>query len=337
MSWKKLLLKSSVPLEYEAATILSRAGFGVSADFAYSRLDSAVDKEFSVDVRGFQTIRVTESVTVFSSLDVLVECKFRDRGTLWLFLPKPDAQFATMSDVVSTIDHFSSKFVHLADDGERLSLGFTAVEIRVMEGGDGGGGNRTTESQLRHGLRQLQYALPALIALRIRSTARRSADDNFPFFVAPILLTNATLRIATSDFSVASVEAAALPDDLGDEVPYLVWSAELGPDFDAHCQRQFASLAELCATDELRVIEKRRELAGSSRSVLPSMLAKRIHADGRDALELADYSSVLVVNVKALPEIVRRLNESFERMVGSFKEDPVVRWTTEGKAIFPWE
>jgi len=39
--WKSALLSSSLPLEHEAAKILSRQGYEVESDYSYRRLDES--------------------------------------------------------------------------------------------------------------------------------------------------------------------------------------------------------------------------------------------------------------------------------------------------------
>lgn len=343
-NWKKHLLRSSVPLEYETAKILSKNGLSVSVDYAYSRLDSGVDTECSVDIRGVGTVSLTERLSGFSSLDVLVESKYRERGTAWLFLPDPADRSARLTDVLNGVDYFSAKFIHgpAIRTTEQIDRCISGVEIRKGSSDpdedkkDRSGSNRTRESALRHGLRQLQYALPSLIALRIRMAAFRNLEDNMPFFVVPILVTNAQLIVANAEFSVSSVELATIPDDLGKTVPCLIWSSELGPDFDLHCKRKFAELTMLTKSDDMKKVEAHRRAAGEAVRVLPSALARRIAMDGGDAMEFAKYSDVLVVNIGEFAHITERLLTLFRESCSTLKDVPVVRWTEDGHPIFPW-
>ncbi|HET8772699.1 MAG TPA: hypothetical protein VFP80_02865 [Thermoanaerobaculia bacterium] len=340
MNWKKHLLRSSVPLEYEAARILAKRGLSVSADYPYSRSNGIVEEEGSVDVRGVATVRLSDRITSFSSLDFLVECKYRERGTTWLFLPKPGGGPAAISDVLQYVDYFSSKFVHGVPVSldTRLDHCFAAAEIRDHDrsADEGGKENKSTKSQLRHGLRQLQYAVPALIALRARSMAYRDFESALPFFFVPILLTNADLIIANVDFGISKVEQSDTPENLGKRVSCLIWSAELGPDFDIHCQRHFAIFTAIAATTQMKAVEAYRRSVGESASVLPSRLASRIASDGKDAIELAMFSNILVVNIAAFEEITEKLCAIFEEACASFKDSPIVRWSQDGKPTFPW-
>lgn len=329
-NWKKHLLRSSVPLEHEAARILSQRGFGVSADYSYHRLDGGFEKEFSVDVRGVKGAGGLGKPVAECTLDVFIECKYRDRGTTWLFLPQPKYSSTALYDVLQSVDLFSTKFVHgipSADDPQVKGC-YTAVEV----GGPGSGDEsdkargRAIESQLRHGVRQLQYALPSLIALRTQVAAALPPEKAFPFFFVPILLTNAQLMVAEHTFGVSAVESADALSDFSTEVPYLIWSADLGPDFYRHCQRAMVNLEVFAGTKAMRAIEQRRKLAREASWALPSALARLIAADSANVVHLADFTNVLVANICHLGDVVTLLDKAFTRMVTTLKDEPLVKW-----------
>jgi hypothetical protein len=329
-NWKKRLLRTSVPLEHEVARILSQRGFGISADYSYFRVHAGLEKEFSVDVRGVKGVGGLAMAGRQCVLDVLVECKYRDRGATWLFLQNPTNASCQLHEALQYVDLLSPKFVHDISwhDGTAVKDCYAAVEVGSSDqaGEDDKSSGRAIESQLRHGVRQLQYALPALLALRARSVAFCSPDENLPFFFAPILVTNASLIVTDPKFSVAVVEDAETLDDLGTRVPYLIWSSELGPDFDVHCQRQLAELAKLAATKQMKAVEERRKLAGAASWTLPSVLAARIAAAGGATNEFSEFDKVIVSNIGFLGEVIDTLGGAFERMAASLKEEPIMRW-----------
>src|SRR5689334_5977999 len=93
--WKEILLSSSFPLEFDTAKVLSSHEFYVGPEYKYSRQNEhgrIID--FSVDI-------LAESWWPFTtksrkiSIDILVECKYRNRraGSSWLFLPSLDRAF----------------------------------------------------------------------------------------------------------------------------------------------------------------------------------------------------------------------------------------------------
>ncbi|MEK2144736.1 hypothetical protein WOC23_22370 [Vibrio parahaemolyticus] len=78
--WKDKLLSSSFPLEFEAMKELSKDGFSVSSEFAYSRLDGDTRKDFSVDIDALCFTPFESEDDVTGSVHLLVECKYRKMG-----------------------------------------------------------------------------------------------------------------------------------------------------------------------------------------------------------------------------------------------------------------
>ncbi|MGA8809859.1 MAG: hypothetical protein WB973_18455 [Thermoanaerobaculia bacterium] len=328
--WKAHLLRTSIPLEHEAARILSQGGFNVSANYPYYRIENGADKEFSVDLRGVWMLESHDHPHSGCVFDVLVECKYRDRGTTWIFLPEAKSRSSQLHEAVQAVDAFSARFVHgrySFKEEERIQICYSAVEAGVSDSGgsDTSKKDRAFEAQLRHGARQLQYALPALVALRARWVAFQEPDDNFPFFFLPLLLTNARLLVASHDLSVSVVEAAEKLEELGTETPWLIWSAELGPDFNSHCQRQLANLLPLAQTQNMRVIEERRKTAGLASWLQPSAIATRVAVDGAAASHIAEFTDLIVVNIASLPQLLQILRKAFEEMSKSLKDEPLWR------------
>lgn len=329
-NWKKHLLKTSVPLEYQAAIILSKQEFGVSSDYSYHRLDGSVEKEFSVDVRGVKGAGGLAKPGAECLLDLFVECKYRERGASWLFLPTPKYHRSDFDRALQSVDYFSLKFVHpiISTTVYELDECFTGVEVgsRTSDDEANRSKGRAIESQLRHGARQLQYALPSLVALRARVASLRPPQETFPFFFAAVLVTNAPLIVANDQFGIAAVEAAKTLQDIGKEVPFLLWSYDLGPDFQRHCQRELAGLAQVATSESMRTIETHRGSTREAKWLLPSALARSIAADPGNVIHIADFEKVLIVNIDHLSAVVQHLTERFGIMATSLKDEPFVKW-----------
>jgi hypothetical protein len=326
-NWKKHLQRTSVPLEHDAAKILSKAGFLVSANYPYFRRDNGVEKEFSVDIRCVRS-EETERFGVGCVLDVLVECKYRDEGTTWLFLPYPSDRSKHVSEVIQYVDLFSPWFVHgsrsyNASDESRVC--YSAIEVGSGGLPDGESKGRAIESQLRHGARQLQYALPALAALRARWLSRQKPDENYPFFFLPILVTNARLMIAHGSFGLRAVEDADTLDDVGTPVSRVVWSAELGPDFNIHCQQQFAELPAIVQSKHIQAVEAQRRAAGLADWLQPSAVASRLNLPDVFAGDIAEFTGILVVTIDSLATVIEMVSRVFVELAKSVKREPLFR------------
>lgn len=94
---KSQLLKSSLPLELEAANGLAAEGFFIVGDFNYERQDESGElKLFSVDVHGSWTSDTNKE------LNALIECKYSHEGNIWIFTNYPETQEVFMSDFGAT-------------------------------------------------------------------------------------------------------------------------------------------------------------------------------------------------------------------------------------------
>lgn len=89
-NWKKHLLSSGSPLEFETAKALVDAGFYVGADYEYLRHDGNADREFSVDI---QASFFKSSAKYFNyTIEALIECKYRSREKTILLFQDPNQE-----------------------------------------------------------------------------------------------------------------------------------------------------------------------------------------------------------------------------------------------------
>ena len=166
--WKSKLLSSSVPMEYEVARVLVERGFAVDADYSYARDDAGITKGFSVDIRatGYPPFRGNKLLT---TIELLVECKHRHRSNKWLFFRDPNTEDMspfTLGYTIRAVDRFSPAFF---SPGSTVSFDEEAIFcIKGVEVDTSNGNVHDTE--IKHGLAQLQYALPRLLTDSIRST-----------------------------------------------------------------------------------------------------------------------------------------------------------------------
>jgi hypothetical protein len=327
--WKMHLLDTSVPLEHDAARILTTRGFSITSH-PYLRSDRSVggvEKENSIDLRGVKMHGPTTIVHPPAALDVLVECKYRHRGMRWLFIQEPAARHDSIQNAVIDVDLFSSLFVTdvWTNDHPVVPVCYSYVELgEKMRNNDA---SEARDSHIKHGVRQLQYAVPSLVTMRARWTITRRLNENYPFFFALVLVTNATLMVVSPEFGISTVENAHSVQSLGKEVPCLLLSQALGPDFYSHAQRELPVLTALTATNNLRAVEEHRAAnAGLPDWLQPSDVISRIAADGGEFEQLADCTNIVVVNVNALSMALEALDKAFRRKVDSLKTQPLRTW-----------
>ena len=159
--WKDNLLSSSLPLEFNVAKILVSKGFWVNSDFAYARNDTGIVKDFSVDIEATAYPPFTDPNKIDASLTLLVECKYRSPNIKWLFMPEPnigDFSPFTLGCTIRKIDEFSSYIIDenkTAEFDNNFPISYKGTEIDF-------GNQSVHDNELKHGIAQLQYALPRL-------------------------------------------------------------------------------------------------------------------------------------------------------------------------------
>ena len=311
LKWKSKLLSSGLPLEYEAASLLAAKGFAVSADYAYARNDSGLTKDFSVDIHARAFPPFSDPNEISAELDLLVECKHRHSNVTWLFMPDPNKEdFSPLTGgyTLRSIDMFSRWFLPsggTADFEREMEMCYKGMEI---DGSDG----RVYDSEIKHGLSQLQYALPRLLSDTALFNIYSHPDDNVPFLICPILLTTASLLVAARTLTRDKVQAARDVSDLGKQVPYLISYSDTGPDFDNHRQRACAGLIALHDNPTAQAINEHRLKNGEYSFRAPIVYGRSLGSgSGGRFPEL--FSQFVVCNVSHFADLVTRIRQIVSR------------------------
>lgn len=253
--WKKGFLSSSFPLEFDVAKLLVKKGFMFEPDYCYERIEAGQTKDFSVDLYGNLLFPTSNPNEITASLELLIECKYRTPNKTWVFLPDvniPDLPLGR-GLIIKAIDDFS--FCRVFDGPlyrftENLPLCYKGTELDLST-------SNVYDSEIRHGISQLQYALPRLITENIMRQALAHPEDVFPFFVLPILVTTAELRVLQRGTTLAKVEETNILEDITEKVPYLTIFNSFGEDFAEHAKREFKELANIGNYKNVAEIEKR--------------------------------------------------------------------------------
>ena len=227
--WKSKLISSGLPLEFEAAQVLVSKRFSLIADFTYARNDSGIVKDFSVDIDAVLGFDFTNSVMKSTFLDILVECKQRRPDTKWLFLPDPNriftSEISSFRDPIHAFDEFSFDFFPNDIDlsiNDKIPVCYKGIEIGSETG-------IVHDSELKHGIAQLQYGLPRLLYENILASLEDKAKCSRKFFICPILLTTADLYIANPKLKTNDIEKSKYLDQIAKKVPYLMFFQILDP------------------------------------------------------------------------------------------------------------
>jgi len=230
---------------------------------------------------------------------LLVECKQRQPNIRWLFFPNPNR---SSRHALYAEDKFSQLFFPnnvAAYFDQRLWFCYKGIEIDESKG-------NVYDTELKHGISQLQYALPRLYTERVYSNAQY---DFSPFLFCSILLTTANLFVANNNLITSDIETAAVLKDIAHQVPYLIFTSDYGPDFEEHCRKECASLAELPKMKFIKALDNYRRKKNSFDNQLPSVVATSIAAGEKLQLQ-ARFTHFVVCTMKEFPSLITHIKRS---------------------------
>lgn len=251
--WKEKLISSSFPLEYIVSRKLASFGIAVSNDFAYSRNNAGILKDFSIDLHGNYW---NEECTYH--LNFLIECKQRHDNNKWLFMRDsnpPDFSALTLGHTLRAIDNFT--IIDLPTNAtialdENMDYAVKGVEIDTSNG-------NVYDSEIKHGISQLAYSLPDVIINNIARCIQSHFNDNIPFFIVPILVTTSDLYLSHDEFSTENIREAQNLSDIADLVPYLVIENQHTPGFGIHRMQRFSSFKYILESEQLQTVNDIRK------------------------------------------------------------------------------
>lgn len=294
--WKSRLVSSSLPLEYEVAKLLVSKGFAITADFTYTRSDVSLVKDFSVDIHGTHYITGLRSRPM-CALELIIECKQRARSK-WLCFQDPNTEDflpAAWGHSIRVVDQFSRWFVSnqwSALDDRSIPVCYKALEVDE----DG----KAYDAELRHGLFQLQYALPRLASDHVRTATENPEQERAPAFFGAILVTNAELIVAHRNITIQKIERAKSLLQLGRVAPFVVYYLDVGSELERHCARECSDLQTLHT--HFSKSDRYRIQNGAYDSALASSMIHNLVAGGKGGAPF--FSHFLVCNVAALPSLL---------------------------------
>lgn len=308
--WKSGFLSSGFPLEYEVAKLLAKNKVAVYSDYCYEREDLGQTKEFSVDIKGSLYFPTSNPNKITGILFLLAECKYRVREKCWIFLPDvniPDFASGTLGTTIRTIDRFSFSQVDkepIYNLESTMPFCYKGVEVGINKGD-------AFDTEIKHGINQLRYALPQLIKDTILDETLSHEEDNHPFYVLPILVTTAALLVLNKNISLDKVEKSDKIQDISQKVPYLILYSSYSPSFKRHAMKACSELRDIGNYAEVSTIERRLRSSGLKyyEFGLPSQIGKAL-ARG-DRMELSHYyDQFLVCSFDSLPTLINRLKQA---------------------------
>jgi len=228
--WKEYLLKSGLPLEYEVLEFLESKKCISSPEYSYLRPDeNFIENEFSFDI---------DSAYIQGNhfFKLLIECKYRDSSTNWLFLP---GKYGGPSELGNTSflhpnDHFtkSAKFPYKHPELEPIAKPcIKGIELTSQ------GQNPKTITQA---VNQLSYAMAEIIVDdMVHQIDELLATSEIIFYNIPIIVTTANLYRIKENTTIEKIKATDDLFEIATKEDILVLQTKAGKDLQRHSQRIF--------------------------------------------------------------------------------------------------
>ncbi|MBZ9752807.1 hypothetical protein K7W42_18360 [Deinococcus sp. HMF7604] len=303
-NWKTALQKSGLPLEHSVAGVLKRLGLKVQVEYSYLRRNErSEDITFSVDLRAVH--RDDEKGLVLS---LLVECKYRTRGTQWIFVPNEDeAPFNQhLPTYFKGIDLFTQSSVSTLGAYDLYPQELMVHRgLQLAEAGNvAPKGPNEAAAQLRYA--SLEQSLEWTVQ-RVSDVKHFGADlPRLPAVGVCLIVTTAELRVLKPQLTLEAFEAARHPDEVSVPQPYVFLDAPPDGAFQRHATRRIQeelSDAALVAQGFGDVLEPLR--ASSAVTDLNSFIL------GESRLEPRVF---VVVQYRALEEVIAQILKDSERL-----------------------
>lgn len=300
--WKKHLLRSGVPLEYEVAQILASKSMSISADFSFMRRDGMSKKESSVDISADW---YNDENDPSLQLSLLIECKYRAKNKTILFVPDPNELYSpvTLGGTIHSFDFAVPYKIGLnsfIEIDKSLDYAYKAIEIS-----DDG----AFEEQIWHGIQQIRYGIPVAIRNHFEFSLFSHAQESMSLIFANILVTNAPLRILNEGCTISDIEAAETLESISSERECVILFSDYGPDYEDHVRSIFEGVSDVCED----AANARRDLLvsqGKEISYLedPARIFEQFESAERYSIRRVS-TQFFVVTLDGLENLVTRIQE----------------------------
>lgn len=304
-NWKDALLSSGLPLEYDVNGILLKSGFHVRGEQPYSRRTGTSAEEFSVDLHAHHYVEEAAKEGSFKAeLVTICECKYRTPNKHWLFMP--DLNDGDFSPSWPGAFRFFSAFTTYSFDEMPLKS-FCYDFPSVMKGVElHANGAECYDKDIRHALNQLRYAMPEVILHYLHPLAYSHPNDCKPFFILPLLVTNAPLRILKEQINLDAVRTAQDLDEISQPVDFVDVHSPHADDFRSHCQKVFSDAGPRLAKGGKHHVFQKLEEHHRKQGRLLSPVSDLIGLELGSGPEPGCFTQFLVVNLSALSSLLEK-------------------------------
>lgn len=231
--WKDYFLKSGVPLEYEIKNLLDKYGCLTAFENSYLRKDkSNILTEFSYDIN---STLVEES----NFFELMIECKYRDPSTDWIFLPgqKINRKSLSFNSILHPNDHFTIE----------NKFNFKTYEMPFLAQNGSKGIEITNDGQnpksITQAINQLSYGLSRnYLDAMISQLESNDGLEDMIYFHIPIIVTTANLYLLNENTSIDNIKESNNLEDIATKQKHLAINCETGKDLENYNKEIFNNL-----------------------------------------------------------------------------------------------
>lgn len=290
--WKDYFLKSGVPLEYEVKKLLDKHLCSTKFEHSYLRKDKTdVLTEFSYDLN---SVFIDE----MNYFDLMIECKYRDPSTNWVFLPeyKTNKTSLSLNSILHPNDHFTIENKYNFELFEMPFLAQTGLKgIEITSDGQNPKTITQAVNQLSYGLSR-QY-----LEGMIEHLESNNGIEDMIFYHIPIIVTTANLYLLNENVSIDDIKKSNDINDIATEQTDLVINCNTGKDLEIYNRQIFNVLLDRFDKSYLK---KRLKSKFDDVEMMISVLS-RIHCP----------SSIYVINHKSGTDSFEKLFDLIQEIV----------------------
>lgn len=221
-NWKKHLLKSGLPFEYEVKECFVKHGCTVWDEYSYLKEDeNKIEKEFSYDLDA-------NYWPGGHSVDFMVECKYKTEPTKWFFTPDPYAYQSDISgnSIFHAMDYFSNNWFPFKnppyDKVIENPLGaFCLKGVEVLN-------NSFQETTITRAIHQLSYAFIEKLITSMDSQLDTELFHKANFMHIPVIITNADLHLINENLTTKDIQRADTIEQISAKHDFLIFRNKIG-------------------------------------------------------------------------------------------------------------
>ena len=228
--WKKYLLKSGLPFEYEVKECFAKYKCIIWDEYTYIKPDeNNIEKEFSYDL---DANYLTKSGDM---LNFMIECKYKTEPTAWFFLPDPynDQQEVNPNSFLHPVDYFTDNkflFNNYPYYNVQKPLGeFCLKGVEIFN-------DKFLELNIHKAIQQLSYAFieKVIESMDLQLTIEHSTSANTISFNIPVIITNAELRLINKNLTIDDINNSTDINSISQEYDFLFFDNHIGENLRQH-------------------------------------------------------------------------------------------------------